>query len=409
VLASDKGEFDVRWRALDAGGSVLSTSTATGTRYGRACAAEAEGSEDIAKLEITYRGDNGREVLRLLTMYPQRSTPPVVSVQPDPYPLRAGGNATLNVSTGEARGVDEAEVTVEQGSSELATRTCEDADDEAWLECPVDVNIPEDAGSLRISVRSTTEGTTRKSVHTVSTVSDQVPPLAKLVPQPMVVPPGSQSTVRVDAEDGSGVAKIDLEVATDDEELASPTCNPVTAPRTLDCSTTVTPPEDAFVSATATITDRAGNTVEMGPKPIPVRGPDDNGDRLPDDLEREIGKNPAPSDSDSDGDGFSDAWEVIGVDRNGDGSIELDLASLGADPLVRDVFVEEDWATTSQGSHEVTNGAIQMARNVLASEGTSCMSTRRPRPPRGTRRATITVTRPTERRPLAHARASSTT
>ncbi|MCE9621422.1 MAG: hypothetical protein K8R99_03640 [Actinomycetia bacterium] len=46
---------------------------------------------------------------------------------------------------------------------------------------------------------------------------------------------------------------------------------------------------------------------------------------------------------DSDGDGLPDDWEVSGVDFDSDGTIDLDLPGLGADPNHKDLFVEVDW------------------------------------------------------------------
>lgn len=46
---------------------------------------------------------------------------------------------------------------------------------------------------------------------------------------------------------------------------------------------------------------------------------------------------------DSDADGLSDTWEVQGADIDGDGTIDIDLPALGADPLHKDLFVEVDW------------------------------------------------------------------
>src|SRR5262245_10672983 len=55
---------------------------------------------------------------------------------------------------------------------------------------------------------------------------------------------------------------------------------------------------------------------------------------------------------DSDGDGLPDDWERNGVDLDGDGVIDLDLPSLGADPLHKDIFVEMDWMEVSgPGGH----------------------------------------------------------
>jgi len=46
---------------------------------------------------------------------------------------------------------------------------------------------------------------------------------------------------------------------------------------------------------------------------------------------------------DSDGDGLTDKWETKGYDANGDGTIDVDLPALGANPLHKDLFVEVDW------------------------------------------------------------------
>jgi len=46
---------------------------------------------------------------------------------------------------------------------------------------------------------------------------------------------------------------------------------------------------------------------------------------------------------DSDGDGLLDDWEKNGYDANGDGTVDIDLKSLGADPNHKDLFVEVDW------------------------------------------------------------------
>ena len=46
---------------------------------------------------------------------------------------------------------------------------------------------------------------------------------------------------------------------------------------------------------------------------------------------------------DSDGDGLPDEWEINGADTDGDGSVDIPLDQMGADPNVPDVFVEIDW------------------------------------------------------------------
>lgn len=49
------------------------------------------------------------------------------------------------------------------------------------------------------------------------------------------------------------------------------------------------------------------------------------------------------TDPDSDGDGLLDTWERFGFDADGDGSIDIDLPGMGADPNHKDLFLEFDW------------------------------------------------------------------
>ncbi|MBK8492247.1 MAG: hypothetical protein IPL49_15530 [Saprospirales bacterium] len=46
---------------------------------------------------------------------------------------------------------------------------------------------------------------------------------------------------------------------------------------------------------------------------------------------------------DSDGDGLLDDWEINGYDADGNGTIDVDLPALGANPHHKDLFVEVDW------------------------------------------------------------------
>lgn len=46
---------------------------------------------------------------------------------------------------------------------------------------------------------------------------------------------------------------------------------------------------------------------------------------------------------DTDGDGIPDEWEINGVDFDGDGTVDLHLEQMGADPNKPDIFVEVDW------------------------------------------------------------------
>jgi hypothetical protein len=62
------------------------------------------------------------------------------------------------------------------------------------------------------------------------------------------------------------------------------------------------------------------------------------------------------AEGDSDGDGLLDSWEICGVDGNGDGTVDVDLPAMGADPYRKDLFVEIDWMMENAGpdphSHE---------------------------------------------------------
>ena len=46
---------------------------------------------------------------------------------------------------------------------------------------------------------------------------------------------------------------------------------------------------------------------------------------------------------DSDLDGLLDHWETTGIDLDGDGGVDLDLAAMGANPFARDLFLQIDW------------------------------------------------------------------
>ncbi|HEY0707313.1 MAG TPA: hypothetical protein VGG33_10965, partial [Polyangia bacterium] len=51
----------------------------------------------------------------------------------------------------------------------------------------------------------------------------------------------------------------------------------------------------------------------------------------------------ASTSSDADGDGLNDSAETCGLDTNSDGSYDLDLPALGANPNHKDLFLELDW------------------------------------------------------------------
>jgi uncharacterized repeat protein (TIGR01451 family) len=84
---------------------------------------------------------------------------------------------------------------------------------------------------------------------------------------------------------------------------------------------------------------------------------------------------------DSDGDGLWDDWEEIGIDTDGNGTIDVDLPSLGANKLRKDIFVRVDYmdcnvpgsdcmagdSTNPPGhNHALSAAAITLLENAFA-------------------------------------------
>lgn len=76
---------------------------------------------------------------------------------------------------------------------------------------------------------------------------------------------------------------------------------------------------------------------------------------------------------DSDGDGLADVWETNGYDANGDGTVDVNLPALGADPLRKDLFVEVDWMPGRDPQPEVWDYSERLFANapVLNSDGSN--------------------------------------
>jgi uncharacterized repeat protein (TIGR01451 family) len=68
------------------------------------------------------------------------------------------------------------------------------------------------------------------------------------------------------------------------------------------------------------------------------------------------------TDADSDGDGLLDTWEISGFDADDDGTIDINLPAMGADPLHKDLFLEFDWMT----GQAPTQAAIQAMKQAFA-------------------------------------------
>jgi hypothetical protein len=67
---------------------------------------------------------------------------------------------------------------------------------------------------------------------------------------------------------------------------------------------------------------------------------------------------------DRDGDDIPDVWETGGIDTNGDGKKDLDLASLGASPFHKDLFLEVDYMENHQPYSAVIPSVVESFRNA---------------------------------------------
>jgi len=70
---------------------------------------------------------------------------------------------------------------------------------------------------------------------------------------------------------------------------------------------------------------------------------------------------------DSDGDGLRDTWETAGYDANSDGTVDVNLAALGADPYRRDVFVELDIMTDLKNRPDSDTTVFDALQQMFAS------------------------------------------
>lgn len=72
---------------------------------------------------------------------------------------------------------------------------------------------------------------------------------------------------------------------------------------------------------------------------------------------------------DSDGDGLLDAWERNGYDDNGDGTVDVDLPAMGANPHRKDLFLEIDEIAHTSNWHLSRAGIVAMKAAFAAAPG----------------------------------------
>jgi hypothetical protein len=69
---------------------------------------------------------------------------------------------------------------------------------------------------------------------------------------------------------------------------------------------------------------------------------------------------------DSDDDGIQDRHEILGLDIDDDGIIDLDLPAMGADPYHKDIFIEIDYMEDAAHSHQPKLAALQKLIDAFA-------------------------------------------
>ncbi|WP_182876927.1 DUF11 domain-containing protein [Microbispora sp. H10670] len=69
---------------------------------------------------------------------------------------------------------------------------------------------------------------------------------------------------------------------------------------------------------------------------------------------------------DSDGDFLLDGWERNGYNADGDGTVDVDLPGMGADPLRKDLFLEVDCLAAADHDHCPAQGAVQSVVQAFA-------------------------------------------
>lgn len=201
---------------------------------------------------------------------------------------------------------------------------------------------------------------------------DGEPPVVNLYHLPQDPDIGDPVTLYLEASDPSGISSLSIEVngTRHHFEVGSGRTSIAESIPLSEADPFYNPSTTRVVTYSATAYDEESNHTVYGPKYILFSNgdsPDSDGDGLDDAIEEILGLD---SDSkDTDDDGLYDSWEVLGVDRDGDGTIDLDLPGWGATPHHKDMFVEFDWLEDATHSHKPNPWAIQTAINIFQCYG----------------------------------------
>lgn len=162
-------------------------------------------------------------------------------------------------------------------------------------------------------------------------------------------------TISATASDGSGIRSITIQ--TDSPPYERHVCTYTTTNLRATCTLTITPGVRRIIRYTIVAVDNEGLTTLSPPIPVLLGNrvsastPDSDGDGIIDPLERALGT--SATNLDSDFDALQDGWEVLGIAFPG--SIDppifsdfINLPAMGANPRIKDVFVQYDYERGSR-------------------------------------------------------------
>lgn len=296
------------------------------------------------------------------------ATPPTVELSFSANPITLSESSAITVSAADPEGIYSVQLYMGNTLVEEETNIS--------FATTIDLNYtfhPTNPGPVTfwaMAYNNAMEPSIMSATHLVNI--DGEPPSVNIYHLPQNPDIGDPVTLYVEASDPSGISSLSIEVNGTRHNFTAG------SGRTSIAESIVLSEADPYynssltrvVSYSATACDEESNHTVYGPKYILFSNGDNtdtDGDGLDDDIEEILGLD-ADSD-DTDDDGLYDSWEVLGVDRDGDGTIDLDLPGWGATPHHKDMFVEFDWLEDASHNHKPNAWAIQTAINIFRCYG----------------------------------------